>query len=371
MRWSWFGFTLICVASLPLAADEIDDAIKTIHAVGPKAQGNVAASPAWKKLSQAGTADLPRLLAGLDGANPLAANWMRSAVEAVADRAAASGEKLPAAQLEAFVKDTKHDPRGRRLAYELLLSVDPAAKDKLLPGMLHDPSVELRRDAVASLLASTETDREKMLAIHRQAFAAAVDDDQVKQAAAKLKELGEKVDIAQHYGFLMQWHLLGPFDNKDEKGYAVPRGPEGQPLDLAARFAASHDVGEAQWKEHTTSDEYGYVDLNSVLGKHKGAIAYAAAFFEADAERDVNFRLTSKNACKLWLNGKLIDAREVYHSDGGPSIDQYVSTGRLQKGRNTILLKVCQNEQTESWAQDWRFQLRISDFAGEAISAVK
>jgi hypothetical protein len=140
---------------------------------------------------------------------------------------------------------------------------------------------------------------------------------------------------------------------------------------LAAKFAGSHDTGEIKWKEHTTSDEYGTVDLNTALGKHKGAICYAAAFFESDAERDVHFRLTSKNACKLWLNGKLIDAREVYHSDGGPSIDQYISTGRLVKGRNTILLKVCQNEQSEPWAQDWRIQLRVCDFAGEAISAAK
>jgi hypothetical protein len=352
-------------------AVELDDAIKTIQAVGPNAQGNVAASPAWKKLSQAEAGDLPRLLAALNGANPLAANWIRSAVEAVADREAAGGRKLPAAQLETFVKQTKHDPRGRRLAFELLISADPAAEARLLSGMLHDPSVELRRDAVAQLLNTSETDREKVLEIHRQAFAAAVDDDQVKHAAAKLKELGEKVDIAGHYGFLMNWRLLGPFDNKDEKGYAATHGPEGKPLDLSAKFTGSHDTGEIQWIEHSTVEEYGTVDLNKALGKHKGAICYAAAFFESPAERDVHFRLTSKNACKLWLNGKLIDAREVYHSDGGPNIDQYISTGRLVKGRNTILLKICQNEQSEPWAQDWRFHLRISDFAGEAISSVK
>jgi hypothetical protein len=98
-----------------------------------------------------------------------------------------------------------------------------------------------------------------------------------------------------------------------------------------------------------------------------GAVAYAAAFFAAEKAQPVELRWNSKNACKLWLNDKLIDAREVYHQDGGPVLDQYVSRGELQAGRNTILLKICQNEQTENWAQDWGFQLRVCDSAGAAV----
>ena len=52
-------------------------------------------------------------------------------------------------RLDEFVRDTRHDPRGRRLAYELIAKVDPSAPDRIIPGMLDDPSVEFRRDAVA------------------------------------------------------------------------------------------------------------------------------------------------------------------------------------------------------------------------------
>ena len=48
-------------------------------------------------------------------------------------------------------------------------------------------------------------------------------------------------------------------------------------------------------------------------------------------------------------------------------MDQYVSTGVLKPGRNVILLKVCQNEQDQSWAQDWKFQLRVCDATGTAV----
>ena len=43
--------------------------------------------------------------------------------------------------------------------------------------------------------------------------------------------------------------------------------------------------------------------------------------------------------------------------------------GTLRKGKNVILLKVCQNEQTDAWAQNWQFQLRICDPVGTAILA--
>ena len=50
-------------------------------------------------------------------------------------------------------------------------------------------------------------------------------------------------------------------------------------------------------------------------------------------------------------------------------MDQYVGRGELKAGNNVILLKICQNEQTEAWAQDWKFQLRVCDASGKAILA--
>jgi hypothetical protein len=50
----------------------------------------------------------------------------------------------------------------------------------------------------------------------------------------------------------------------------------------------------------------------------------------------------------------------------GFAIDQYVA-GRTRGGENRILVKVCENEQTESWAQDWNFQLRVCDTIGTAV----
>ena len=78
-----------------------------------------------------------------------------------------------------------------------------------------------------------------------------------------------------------------------------------------------------------------------------------------------DFRIGCINANKLWLNGALLTANQVYHS--GMEVDQYVATAKLKKGRNLILVKVAQNEQEDSWAQRWQFQLRICDDIGTAL----
>jgi hypothetical protein len=52
-------------------------------------------------------------------------------------------------------------------------------------------------------------------------------------------------------------------------------------------------------------------------------------------------------------------------------IDQYLADFELKKGTNRILLKICQNEQNEPWAQDWKFQFRITDRNGKALRSTK
>jgi hypothetical protein len=61
----------------------------------------------------------------------------------------------------------------------------------------------------------------------------------------------------------------------------------------------------------------------------------------------------------------LVFAREEYHR--GMNLDQYRMRGKLKAGKNVILIKICQNEQTEDWAQRWQFQFRVVDATGTAV----
>ncbi len=112
---------LLLLIAASVGAAELDKLLEQVKTVGPNGKGSPAASAAWEQLSQAEAAQIPQLLAALDDANPLAANWIRGAVDAIAERELDADGKLPAAALENFVLETGHNPRARRLAYEVLL----------------------------------------------------------------------------------------------------------------------------------------------------------------------------------------------------------------------------------------------------------
>jgi hypothetical protein len=361
---------VLLLASGAQGAD-LSGPLKQLQAVGPYGQGHEAATAAWAEVVRAEAGQLPTVLAALDGANPLAANWIRTAVDTIAERALARGVRLPAAQLEAFLHQRSHAPQGRRLAYEWLVRVDPTAAARLIPRMLDDPSLELRRDAVARLMAEGEEQvkadqKPQALATLGRAMAAARDVDQIRTLAQRLGQLGHPVDIAQHMGFLRNWHVIGPFDNTDEKGYDTVYPPERE-IRFNASYPGKHKP--VQWFAHTTNDEWGLVDFNKLLGEEKLVVAYATCEYYAPKAQRVQFRLTSLDATRLWLNGRLIDEHRVYH--GGSALDQYVCQADLQPGRNVILLKVCQNAIMQEWARKWEFQLRVCDEQGTAIPSAK
>ena len=363
------SLAIVCAVAPTLRADsDITTCIAHIRAVGREGSGNVEASKAWKELVRSGPDALPIILKGFDGADATAANWLRLAVDVIGEKALASNISFPAAALETFIMQKDHSGSARRLAYEWLVRVDPKASERLLPDMLQDPSVELRRDAVARSLglAQKRLDRKDTsgaFAEFRKALSGARDRDQVDQIAKKLKSLGQEVDLPAHFGFIRTWHLIGPFDSTGGIGFEKAYPPE-EGVDLAGQYPGKKGDRLA-WKSHTTQDPYGLVDLNKVLGKNMGAVGYASAAVTSPIERPVDIRAASNNAVKIFLNGKLICFREEYHH--GMEMDQHSGVGTLKPGRNEILIKVCQNEQTEDWAQMWSFQLRVCDSVGGGV----
>ena len=359
---------LIAVPWRTGAAADVESLLELIRGAEVGGAGNDRVAVAWKELAKSNPEQLPKILGSLKGANPLAANWLRNAVDVIAARGASTGN-LPKEKLEAFVRTTSHDPRARRLAYEWLAKVEKTAADRLIPTMLNDPSVEFRRDAVARLLATANDLRdqkkaEKATSVYRRALGGARDEDQIKAIAGSLRKLGHKVDLPRHFGFLMQWQVIGPFDNTGRKGFSTVYPPEKE-LKATAKYPGKNGV--IGWKPFTTKHDYGMVDVNQPYGKLKEVVGYAWAQFESESAREVEIRLGCKNAWKIWLNGRLVFGRPEYHR--GMRLDQYQLPVKLVKGRNDILVKLCQNEQTESWTVEWQFQLRICDKTGTAILA--
>jgi hypothetical protein len=353
---------------LPGAAQEVGPLAAHIKAVGKEGRGSEEAARAWKELTRRGPDALVAILAEMDGCSPVPANYLRAAVDAIAERTLAAGKPLPADRLEAFLRDRRHDGAPRRLAYDWLVRVDATAPKRLLPGMLDDPGAELRRDAVDVVLKEAQEqldrkDRKSATRTFQKALAAARDLEQVKLIAKQLKDLGVPVDLTKQLGFVTHWSVIGPFDNSGGAGYFKTFPPE-RGVDLAAAYAGKGGK-EVRWQRLVAAEPLATVDLNRALGKLKGVTGYAFAAVVSPTERPVEIRAASNNAVRIYLNGKQVFGREEYHH--GMALDQHVGRGVLKAGRNEILVKVCQNEQTDSWAELWSFQLRVCDALGGRV----
>ena len=370
LRRQFFSFVLACAALASTRADEVTTAVKALQSVAPGGKETAVAREAADLLAKTGDKALLPVLRGFKDADPLAANWLRNAFEQIVDGMRAAGQELPATELEAFIRDQEQSAVARRLAYESLKIQNPEIEARLIPDSLLDPSPEFRRDAVALLIeqASAATDASASTPIYRRAMQGAVHEDQVKTIAEALRKNGETVDIQKHFGFLPRWSVAGPFDNKDEKGFAVPYAPETEAsISRGADFSAEYDgqLGKVQWKPLASDDDYGVIDIAKQIENHKGSLMYATTTWTSPAEQQLEIRLGTPNSWKLWVNGMLIFEREEYHRSS--QMDQYSVPVKLKAGENFLLLKVCQNEMTQDWAQRYQFQVRICDGTGSAV----
>jgi hypothetical protein len=365
---------VLALASAVAAAPptDIQALVRAIDAVGPAGAGNPEAARAWRELSRRSAAELPQLLAAFDGASPAAMNWLRTAIEAAVERERSAGRSLSAADLEAFLRDMKHSGRGRRLAFELLCDVDTAAKKRLLPAMLNDPAAELRYEAVVEAFTAAKrqpVDSAAAIGELRRLLAAARDARQVEEVAQELERRGEKVDLVSHFGFITRWQVAGVFDNIEGRGFAAAYLPEAG-VRLGDNYVGI-DKTPVVWRPATAGKD-GAVDLNAIFpdpaGKRKGraaVVAFGYAEIESLEPRAIEVRATSATALKVFINGREVLARELYHQNFDR--DLLTAPARLDRGRNTILVKVCQNDQPEAFAQNWMFQLRLTDGLGAVV----
>lgn len=367
-------------------AGELTTLVKQLKAVGPDGAGAASAAAAWAELKREKVTAIVPLLAAMDDSTPLAANWLRSAIDAIVEREVKGGTKLPASELEAFVRDIKHGPSGRRLAFELLCAADKEARARLLPTFFGDPSPELRYDAIESAFdklrklekpnpesydpsepekKKTKLDKdEKTIAELQKLLRASRHFEQTALIARELEAYGEKIDMTDHFGFIGRWWVLSPFDNTGGKGFATPFDPENK-LDRNVTPMGKGDES-TEWKFIDSKEQFATVDLNKHVGKLKNVVAYAVSDIECDTDRAVELRAASITAIKMFLNGKEVFARETYHQ--GMAADTHIAPVKLKAGKNTILLKICQNDQKEPWAQDWKFQLRITEADGAKVA---
>ena len=334
-------------------AEAVTIATELANATGTRGQAALAAQA--DRISGIPADWIVPCLTAFANATPAGGNWLRSGIDRAVDRA---GDALSADALAVVVADRKQPARVRTLAFGWLKDRDRSRAEALLDGMLDDPALDLRREAVERQLAAVaNADESAQKAAYRQCLAAARDVDQIESIATWLSEHGEKVNVAEVLGFVRNWRVSEAFDNAKGVGFAKAYPPE-------ASLPALPE--SAKWKAVASTDKHGAIDLNAAIETKKGVLAYAVADVVMPRGGPAEVRIGSPCAVAVWVNGMPVMAHEIYHAS--EAIDQYVATAAFREGANTVLVKCCQNEQTEPWAADWKFQLRICDSLGSPLA---
>ncbi len=144
----------------------------------------------------------------------------------------------------------------------------------------------------------------------------------------------ERVQSADH--FLTDWWLAGPFDNTGRKGLATVYEPE-LGFDSTATFKGMNGA-QVTWSRYSDNTS-GYINFFQLFNPKKDVVAYAFRKLYVPEARAVTFGVGSNDGVKVWINGKPVLDRLVSRK-AVPNDD--VITVSLQKGENTVLVKVDQ-----------------------------
>ena len=357
-------------------AEDPSAAVRDLRAAverGPA--GSATAAAAWGRLVACGPAALPPILEAMDTPDTALANWLRIAFDRIAaDDRKRGGRGLDADALLAFVKEPKHRGRSRRLALELVEELRPGTAARLTPGWLDDPefsydAVDLLAKQADELAAAGRTDQSREL--YGRAFAACRDLPQAQRLAPRLQKAGGSARLAEHFGFLADWFLIGPFDGKNQHGFETVYPPERE-INLAAEYPGKQ--GPVRWKRYRVREaptappaRVALVNLVEPLGGVHDAVAYAYTAFTAPAEREVEFRGSGDDNFIVWVNGRRVFGFEEYRN--GIRLDRHRFRARLQAGVNRVLVKDCQGPLDPTTNDgSWEFLLRIVDASGKGLS---
>ncbi len=168
-------------------------------------------------------------------------------------------------------------------------------------------------------------------------------------------------ELIQKTGFITEdkWMVLGPFDNAGGIGYGTQYIPEDiTEIDLRIKYDGLD--GLVGWKKFTDAELDGYIHLGEKNVDWQ--VSYTFATVNSPDEREVQLRFDSDDQGKVWLNGKQV----FTHTKAFMAIiDTYTIPVTLKPGKNSILVKVCNEEGACA------FYMRITDTNGQPYDDLK
>lgn len=173
----------------------------------------------------------------------------------------------------------------------------------------------------------------------------------------------ESKEYWSRMGFVSEdsWHIIGPFEYPDEEG-ALKQYPPEEEVNLEAEYEVVENAIAVKWEKIADDSSDGYVDLYQMLDPNEWAIAYAYTEITAPEACEAEIRSGSDDQMFIWLNGEEVFGHQEPR-DAQP--DQDVIPVFLNKGKNKLLIKVCNEE------MNWGFYLRITKPGGAPMKELE
>jgi hypothetical protein len=175
----------------------------------------------------------------------------------------------------------------------------------------------------------------------------------MKRISRMIKE-GRSDDFLQLLNFVKEFKIIGPFGHRNLDNFGTVFPPE-EEIDFDASYTSAGSTGRVNWRTASV-DASGYLDFLKYFSPSDWVCAYACCKVISPKAGPSQIRLGTNDTATVWLNGEKILSKNIERS-AAPDSD--ILPVRLEKGENTILIKVCNTE------LNWGLYLRITNNRGE------
>jgi tetratricopeptide (TPR) repeat protein len=159
---------------------------------------------------------------------------------------------------------------------------------------------------------------------------------------------------------IVDWKVIGPFDNTSASGHVNVYPPEGA-FDAAASYKGKGGVPTSWFRPAATRPD-GWVDFMRFFA-NSDAIYYANTFVYAPAPTRVHLRVGTSGSFRAFVNDEMIiEESEELNND----LDTYIAETDLQQGWNRVLVKCGLSD-----IDRCNFLLRITDAHGAPLPGLK
>lgn len=159
--------------------------------------------------------------------------------------------------------------------------------------------------------------------------------------------------LEPYRNFVRNWYLMGPFPNPSKMGTDQTYPPETEPFKADQSFSGKR--GPVGWRKIRVPSGL-MVSDDKYFEDGESFVFYVYTEVISPDDRQATVYAGSDDGIKVWINGDLV---HTCKADRALQPDQDRFDIRLRKGRNTVLIKLIQNQ------GQWGLSFRIDDPADE------